>query len=245
MEFSSLGLGLAALVALYVLAVEPWWGKRAYAALERRRESDPRALVRFYGQGMAVWWPLAGIALLSVLISPGVAPADLGLGLAGTSWGTLAGMLVGAAAAGAVLYKFTPNSLAPGQAVVSAMLPRTPRERWAAVGLSVTAGVCEEIVFRGLFIAVGVSLGLELWAAAAVSLAVFSFAHLYQGLRGMLLVTLVGLALTSLYLSTGSLLVPIVMHILIDLRALLITPRPEAAREPGQEEREVVGAGAR
>ena len=61
--------------------------------------------------------------------------------------------------------------------------------------LAVTAGVCEEIVFRGLLIAVGVHvLGLPLPVAAGLALALFAIGHLYQGPRGMIAVTLFGLA---------------------------------------------------
>lgn len=47
----------------------------------------------------------------------------------------------------------------------------------------------------------------------------FGVAHLGQGSKGMLVTGMTGAALGALYLITGSLLAPIILHILIDLRA--------------------------
>ncbi|CAL9544821.1 hypothetical protein SUDANB121_04332 [Nocardiopsis dassonvillei] len=228
MAFSVWGLGLVALTALYLVAVEPWWGRRAYAELERTRDSDPRALTRMLGQGIAVWWGLTGVALLAVLVSPGVGPAELGLVPMDGGWDTLAGAVVGmtiAVVAVALAARRIPGFLMPGQKAVSALLPRTARERWWGAGASVTAGICEELVYRGLFIAVGVGLGLDPVVAAGISLGIFVLGHLYQGPVGLVFVTLVGFVLTNAYLATGSLFVPIVLHILLDLRSLAFAPR--------------------
>ena len=54
----------------------------------------------------------------------------------------------------------------------------------------------------------------------------FVAGHLYQGWRGMLPVTLAGFGPDHLYLRTGSLLMPILLHALIDLRGLVFTPQP-------------------
>lgn len=44
----------------------------------------------------------------------------------------------------------------------------------------------------------------------------------YQGWTGLLLTIL----LAALYLTTGSLLLPIVFHVAVDVRGLLLTPPP-------------------
>ena len=227
MGFSAWGLGLTALIAVYLVAVEPWWGKRTYKNLERVRDADPRALTRMFGQGIAVWWILAGVAVSAVLVSPGVGAKELGLVPIDGEWDTLAGAVVGMAIAMAVvalLTRKTSGALTPGQKAASALLPRTTRERWWGAGASVTAGICEELVFRGLFIAVGVGAGLAPVVAAGISLVVFVLVHLYQGPKGMVFITVVGAALTKVYLSTGSLFVPIILHILLDLCSLSLAP---------------------
>ena len=109
----------------------------------------------------------------------------------------------------------------------SALLPATTQERllWCAVAIS--AGVCEEVVFRGWLLSIlhsPISLaGTTLIVVASV---VFGLAHAYQRITGMLLTTLAGLLFCVLYVKTGSLLVPILLHILIDIRfAILPAPR--------------------
>ncbi|MFB8765690.1 CPBP family intramembrane glutamic endopeptidase [Nocardiopsis alba] len=226
-EFSMPALVLAFLLVAYYLCAEPLWGKRAYERLERERDSVPGAYTRFLSLGMVVSWVAAGSALLAVALSPGAGLADLGMTTSG-DWGTYAGMLVGMVIAGAaVLLVARSRGLTPPD--VGALLPRNGRERRYAAGIAVTAGICEEIVFRGLFIAVGVSLGLPLYVAAGASLAIFTLAHLYQGPKAMAGVALMGLAFTYLYLSTGSLLVAVIAHAALDLRALLLTPTPRRA----------------
>ena len=224
--FSAPALVLVGLITAYLILVEPLWGKRVFEVLERDRDTDPGAYVRFFGIGMAVFWGLTGLTALAVLLSPGVEWAHLGLH-GEIDWGTFAGILVGFAAAAVVFTLLARRKAAPASPALDPILPRTARERRCAVATSVTAGVCEEIIFRGLLIAVGVSLGLPLYVAAGLALAVFTFAHLYQGAKNLLFVGLIGFALTYLYLSTGNLIVPIIVHVLVDLRALLLTPRPE------------------
>lgn len=120
----------------------------------------------------------------------------------------------------------------PGQTVFSALVPRDRTERWYALALAISAGVCEEILYRGVLIAVGVHVfGLPLAVAAGLALALFTIGHLYQGPRGMIMVTLAGLGFTLLYLRTGSLVPVILLHILVDVRALLLNPAAEVNGE--------------
>jgi membrane protease YdiL (CAAX protease family) len=111
-------------------------------------------------------------------------------------------------------------------------VPRTPAERWWAVGVALTAGITEEAVFRGLLIAVGTQLyGLPLAVAVAASLALFVAGHAYQGRRGMVGVAVLGGLFTMVYLMSGSLLLAMVLHVCQDLLALLLIPaHPSAPR---------------
>jgi len=105
----------------------------------------------------------------------------------------------------------------------SALLPVTAHERmvWAAVAVS--AGICEEVVFRGWLLAtLHGPLGLRGTALIAVAAAAFGLAHAYQRIAGVLLTSLAGALFCVLYVATGSLLVPILLHILVDLRFALL-----------------------
>lgn len=98
------------------------------------------------------------------------------------------------------------------------LMPRSGRELVYFSGLAVSAGVVEEILFRGALIWY---LGLwldNIWAAA-IALIIFTLAHSYQGLKNALRAGLAGLALTIVYLLSGSILPAIILHAAIDLLA--------------------------
>jgi uncharacterized protein len=101
---------------------------------------------------------------------------------------------------------------------VEAVLPRTRDELCWFGGLSLTAGFCEEFLYRGFFI-VALAPWLGWWGAAALSLALFAVAHLYQGWGGVLKTGIVGILFTAAVAISGSLWPAIAMHALIDLGA--------------------------
>jgi membrane protease YdiL (CAAX protease family) len=108
------------------------------------------------------------------------------------------------------------------------ILPCTaPEKAWFA-GISVGAGVSEELVFRAFLLCYLKTWlpALGLYGALAVSSVIFGLNHLYQGYRGVLGTTMIGVVLGLLYYQFGGLLVPMVVHALIDLRIILIlTPQ--------------------
>jgi membrane protease YdiL (CAAX protease family) len=115
-----------------------------------------------------------------------------------------------------------------------ALLPRTRRERHLFTVVGLTAGLCEEWLYRGFFLAVLSALagGLPTIALVLLAAAAFGLAHAYQGPVGMLTTGVLGGVLAALYLQTGSLLLPVLLHAAIDLRFLLVPARalPTARR---------------
>lgn len=86
------------------------------------------------------------------------------------------------------------------------------------VALALTAGVAEEVLFRG--VVQGGLTGLMGWLPALlVASLLFGVVHWLTGLYA-LLAGMVGLYLGGLYLLTGNLLVPIIVHALYDVVAL-------------------------
>lgn len=267
----------ALVIAVIALAIhEPISGKRSFAAFLRAEKVDGEpARLRFYRSWILQGCTTAALAIALVLALPGVGLADIGFrasdlarldrfGLSGGDMGasTIAGMITGAAVT-VVGLRFlmrrqakNGKSTTPAQLVaIQPMLPRTGRGRWGWAALSLSAGVTEEITYRGLVVlTLAVALPAQTPTAVIVVVAaiVFGAAHWYQGRAGMLATGLAGAALTMLYLGTGSLLVPMILHTLIDLRALLLpagasTQGPETAAEhatasgtiaPGQPARE-------
>lgn len=99
---------------------------------------------------------------------------------------------------------------------LSIALPHTSDElRWF-VALSLTAGFCEEFLFRGYLIW-AFQPWLGWWGAAALSLLVFVTAHAYQGTAGVVRTGLIGGVFTLLVALSGSLVPAIVLHTLVDI----------------------------
>jgi len=95
------------------------------------------------------------------------------------------------------------------------LVPRTRSELGWWMAVSVTAGFCEEFIFRGYLIWVFEPV-LGLWGAAALSLVVFATVHSYQGVKGVLAVGGVGAVFTLVVLILGSLWPAIVLHAVLD-----------------------------
>lgn len=112
----------------------------------------------------------------------------------------------------------------PAVGDIRALLPRERGELKFGAGLALTAGVVEELLFRLALPALlfGVlGSGILAFLLAAV---VFGLLHIYQGPQGMLFAFILGLLFTALYLLSGTILLPIAVHALIDLRSLVLIP---------------------
>jgi membrane protease YdiL (CAAX protease family) len=214
----------------YLATLAPLQGRRAFLRLRVARPTDPGALVAFYLRNVArkiVWLLPVALALLVV---PGLRPAHVGLAWPhGPSAAYTTGMtlyLVGLILVTGLMYRRMARrgERVPRQQRMEILLPGTPAERRWAWAVSVSAGACEELVFRGLLIAAGIAAGWPPIVAVLASSVLFGLAHLYQGWLGMLLTTLLALIMAWIYLPTGSLLLPIVLHVLIDLRGLVMVP---------------------
>ena len=225
---------IAVVLVAYAAICEPVWGMVEYRRLRARRDSDPRALVRFYRLFFAVQWGWTALVLAAVAVSPRLDLAALGIRAPRADamvWGmSISGAIALIVSAVAMRRAARQGRPIPGQAAFAALLPRTREERRYAAVAAVTAGVCEELLYRGFFIAAGVIL-LDLpieWAAVAAG-AIFLVAHIYQGWRGVLALAGAVLVFTILCVRTGSLLLPVLFHVLVDLRALLLVPASPAS----------------
>ena len=96
------------------------------------------------------------------------------------------------------------------------IMPRNGNELAGFYGLSITAGIVEEILWRG-FLIWYLSQFMPLWAAAIVSSLGFGMAHAYQGLSHLPQVTAIGAAFAGLYLLAGSIWLPIILHAAVDI----------------------------
>ena len=105
------------------------------------------------------------------------------------------------------------------------LLPHAPLEIALWVLLSMTAGFCEETVFRGYL-----QKQFEAFTGSAVlgcliQATIFGVSHGYQGLRNMILITIFGVVFGALALWRKSLKPGIVLHAWTDIFSGIFAPR--------------------
>jgi len=212
------------LIILLLLAVAfPLLGVRDYRLLLRRtNEGVADARVKFYKGVLVFHWPLT-IGLLAWWLLSGNSLESMGLIPVADGWPWAA---IGAgvfAILAQVVYlaivsrnadKLTEVRKQIGD--LANLVPQTPREDRLFDMVSITAGVCEEILYRGLLLATLVSL-VGTWPAVAITSLIFGLGHAYQGISGIARTGLVGLVLALFTVSSGSLYIAIVLHAVIDL----------------------------
>lgn len=218
---TALDIGLLLLIVLG-LPVRALLTKRS---LERCPESEHAARRPALWRRAIVsqWLLVAGVAAL--WLQHGRSPEALGLVARPTSG--LLGVLVGVAVLVALLHRQRP--LVGGDPDVRArvrqrlagawpILPQSRREFPGFAPLAVTAGICEEVLFRGFVLWV-LSHFMPWWAAGLAQAVLFGLGHAYQGPRGVVLTGVVGLFLMGVVWISGSLWAAIVIHALMDLHA--------------------------
>jgi membrane protease YdiL (CAAX protease family) len=106
--------------------------------------------------------------------------------------------------------------------IVHFLIPRSGADKIAFVGLSFSAGIAEELVFRSFLIAALLAASGSMVLAVVLSVVVFAASHAYQGWIGAGRVALLGLVLTAPFLLTGSVYPSILAHTALDLIAGLL-----------------------
>lgn len=230
---------LFTLIILFLLAVVfPLLGVRDYQLLLRQtREGVADARVKFYKGVLKFHWPLT-IGLLALWLLSGNSLESMGLIPVADGWPWSAiGVGVFVALAQVINLamvwrnadKLTEIKKKIGE--LSNLAPQTPREDRLWDMVSITAGVCEEILYRGLLLATLVAL-VGTWPAVAITSLIFGLGHAYQGISGIAKTGLVGLVLALLTVSSGSLYIAIVLHAVVDLTSGRIMGRALQATTP-------------
>jgi membrane protease YdiL (CAAX protease family) len=220
------------LLAAYAVLAAPWIGYIAYQRARRQIAAGAHeGKVRLYREIVIEQILTTGVVL--ALWRGGLAGASLGL-VAPRSWGwNIAALLV---VVGLLVWsslRLRPKADRIREKVkdsLGTLLPRSRQERFWFGAISLGAGVSEELVFRGfLLYYLGVYLPhINTLERVLLTSLFFGLAHIYQGWVGAAGTGTLGLVLAGLYLLTGSLFLPMAIHAVLDLRALLIFP-PDAS----------------
>ena len=214
----------AIVVALIAVIWPVWENAVNWPQFLSRVASHDSTLARIdtYRYTVATEW---GLCALTVVVWAWQGHAWSALPLfSPVAWRTWVGALLALAVSGLMVQQVAVVRAGPrARATVrrqignlEAMLPRTPEELMWFRALSVTAGVCEEWLYRGILTTLLAGwFGLPI--AVALASVAFGFGHAYQGRSGIVRTALVGLCMSGIVLLSGSLVPAMIVHAAIDL----------------------------
>ncbi|MCS0498899.1 CPBP family intramembrane glutamic endopeptidase [Protaetiibacter mangrovi] len=238
-----MALQLLALL-LVIVALLVWRAvsreRREYAQFKRMRATSSRQKVmrRWLVESVLVFGGLSAAVLLAAweyvpqVLRDGQAwepiaasrafflDSPLGRGIA---IGAAVGVLVALVLPVLLLRRASPDDV-PKLGDIGALLPRTRGELPYGAGLALSAGVFEELMFRLALPALLFGIWPDGPVAFALSTLLFGALHLYQRWVGVLTATALGAIFAYLYLVSGTILLPIAVHAIVDLRSLVLLP---------------------
>ncbi|MCI0507869.1 MAG: CPBP family intramembrane metalloprotease [Gammaproteobacteria bacterium] len=203
---------------VFVFAViAPYHGWRNYPKFLDMVKRDPAATRRglYLGNVAALW--VITFLVMGVWLAAGRPPADLGLTPLTGLPAVISLALVLIIITIAVVFYQTVMRLDQkyNWTFVPELLPRSKQELNLFLVLSATAGITEEILFRGYLIWYLSQFGNVVFAVILSSL-IFAVAHAYQGAKAIAVIFPVGLLFAFLYVYSGSLLAPMMLHAAIN-----------------------------
>lgn len=207
----------------FLLLVVPLYGRFSSGALARKLAAgDPRARRVEYQWTIALEWGLAAIVILLWALA-GRSAAALGFALP-PGWRTVGGAVATAvglallAAQWRMIVRLDERALEGIRAQLAGaadLIPRTDAEHGWFRAVALTAGIVEEIVYRGYLVAY-CAVFVGSWVGALVAAVAFGLGHVYQGPMGIVKTGVAGLVAGVLYVATGSLLWSVILHAAVD-----------------------------
>ncbi|HUM05390.1 MAG TPA: CPBP family intramembrane glutamic endopeptidase [Terriglobales bacterium] len=215
------------LLAAAMILIAPWLGHLQYQRARKRLQAGAsKVKVRLY-RNVVVEQIVVTATVCGLWLFGGVPRANLGICAPRPWWLTVAlgTMLAGFLVRSGLRARPKAQELrASLDGKLGVLLPDTKDEHRWFVAVSVGAGISEELAYRG-FLFYYFSLLLPWLNSIEVVLltsVVFGMGHLYQGWRGILKTGIGGLILAGLYLLSGSLLLPMLVHAAMDLQVPFI-----------------------
>jgi membrane protease YdiL (CAAX protease family) len=218
------------LILLLLATLIPWRGRVRLQRLLSQPAFTTKEKLVLYGTTIAFQWILMALVAWRAL-ARGLTQSDLGLSR-GFDAQIVIWSVIGALALCAFQW-FNLRRLGQMTGAVpelmrklsERLLPQTPVESGPYAALAVTAGVCEEFVYRGFVMTALARTGLTTWPVLILSSVLFGLAHAYQGRSGIFGTTLMGLVFGLARILTLSLAPAVVWHASVDLVAGVAGPR--------------------
>lgn len=232
---SELFIIISHLMVTYLVIVQPVLGPRNYQRLLKRVATKSDARVRYYLTLMSVEW-LVVLVILLIAFVESVALTAFGLRLPFSLFriDMTTSLLLTLFCLGFISISMVASIYIIQQRIgtsrasrirrsllkLAGLLPHTRSELRIWLFLSLTTGICEEIAYRGFlpWYLLQFDRQIPIWLALILSSLIFGLAHTYQGWQSVLRLSIIGGMFALLYIITGSLLIPIVFHTLLNLR---------------------------
>jgi membrane protease YdiL (CAAX protease family) len=219
-----------ALIFFVLGVILPWRGRARLKKLLAMPHVGTIERLVLYASTIGFQW-LAVAAVAWRAWAHGFTPEQLGLAIHDRTK-ILVASVVGAATIATLQWlnlrrmgRLPVNARGPLQAIAERILPRSTIELLPFLALAITAGLCEEFLYRGFALAVLTRLGSPAWVAVLVSSILFGLAHLYQGRGGFLSTLLIGGVFGVGRIAYNSLVPVIFWHGAVDLVAGVAGPR--------------------
>lgn len=209
-----------------------------------KKDGAKMAKLRIYQETMTAQWIICGLLLIAWAMSGLPWRALVQIDVASNvdyDWTFIVGVLTGTLLLIIFLSikgkkQTSENGTETSQPTVGNihfLLPQTKKERWVFLAVSMTAAICEELLFRAAFMMLLIHMpwALSIQIVTVVGGIFFGLAHYYQGWKGMLGTGIVGYMMCKLYIATGSLFFPMIIHFILDAKFCL-TPNQKMAPSP-------------
>jgi membrane protease YdiL (CAAX protease family) len=208
----------------------PLRGRMRLKKLMEIPQIGTRERLSLYASTIAFQWVAAGVVAWRAW-ARGLTLDALGLVVHG-GWRILIAAIVGAATLGGLQWlnlRRMGRSLGKAREfmriLANRILPQAPLELLIFLALAVTAGLCEEFLYRGFAMAALKRAGLPAWGVVLLSSVLFGLAHLYQGRGGLVSTLVIGTVFGTARIAYDGLAPVMAWHFAVDAVAGLAGPK--------------------
>jgi membrane protease YdiL (CAAX protease family) len=218
------------LIFVVLGVILPWRGRVRLRKLLAIPHVSRMERLSLYASTIAFQWIMVALVAWRAW-ARGYTAADVGLA-SEVKWQVFLAGIVGAATL-AVLQWLNlrrmgrPSTPARGllQSLAERIFPQSSVEMLPYFALALTAGVCEEFLYRGFAMAAIIRAGSPVWGAVLLSSLLFGLAHLYQGRGGAVGTMLLGALFGAARIGYDSLVPAVFWHSAVDLVGGVAGPR--------------------
>lgn len=212
------------LIFAFLVVVIPWRGRVRLRHLLSLPHVSTKEKITLYASTIAFQWILTIVVAWRAL-ARGLTAAELGLPSL-VSLRILLPSVIGAFLLGGLHWlnlrrigEMEGPALEKMRTLAQRILPRSLIEFLSYFALAITAGMCEEFLYRGFAMAALLRIGLSSWIVVLLTSLLFGLAHTYQGKGGVIGTSLMGLIFGGFRILYESLVPVAIWHAVVDIVA--------------------------